>query len=89
MIERLKAWRAAAAAWCDAYLAPEWRWFWRLMSVQIHFAAAGYLAVYEIMPALDPSIAKLLPTPFQAPAIGIYAVLGIVARLIAQKKPNG
>lgn len=89
MFASLKRARAAVAAWCDAHLVPEWRRFWTLLSVQIHLAAGLYVAVYAMMPSLDPSIARLLPTPFQAPAIGLYAVLGIVARLIAQKSPNG
>ena len=63
------------------------RW-WKLLSIQVHLAAVGYLALYEIMPSLDDSIAKLLPTPFQSAAFGIYAVLGIASRLIAQKKPD-
>jgi hypothetical protein len=70
-------------------LVPDWKRAWRWFTVQLHAAALSYLALYSIMPALDPSIAKLLPTPFQAPAIGIYALLGIVLRLIAQKRPDG
>lgn len=75
----------ALTAWLDAHLVPEWRSFWRLLSVQVHAAAALYVAMYALMPALDPAIAKMLPTPFQTPAYGVYVALSVVARLIAQK----
>jgi len=60
---------------------------WHWWSIQLHALMALWLALYEIAPALPKDVAALLPSPLQGPVIGVYAALGIVLRLIAQKKP--
>jgi hypothetical protein len=67
-------------------LVEDWRNARRWWSIRIHAFALTYLALFALMPVLSPQIAALLPSPLQTPVIGAYAVLGIVARLIAQKK---
>lgn len=68
-----------------SYLVDDWHNATRWWSVRIHALAIAYLALFALMPVLSPQIAALLPSPLQTPVIGAYAVLGIVARLIAQK----
>jgi hypothetical protein len=72
-----------------AHLVDDWNRCLRLFTVQLHLFALGYLALYEIAPAFPPEVANMLPSPFRAPVIGGYSMLGIAFRLIAQKKPNG
>jgi hypothetical protein len=66
-----------------------WRDARHWLSIQLHGAMLLYLAVYSIMPALDTNIAHLLPTPFQTPVMGGYALLGILFRMIQQRERNG
>ena len=66
-------------------LVEDWRQAYRWFSVQLHAFALLYLSLYTVMPVFDPHVAALLPSPMQAPVITTYAVLGILARLIAQR----
>lgn len=70
-----------------ARLIDDWHRCLKLFTVRLHLAALAYLALYQLAPVFPPDIAGMLPSPFRAPVIGIYSLLGIALRLIAQKKP--
>lgn len=63
----------------------EWRRCWRLFSVQIHALFGLWLALFEIMPTLSPQIAAVLPDPLQAKIMAVYAILGVISRVVAQR----
>lgn len=71
--------------WLRARLADDWRQLLGFASVRLHLLAVAIAAVYAAMPALDPAIAAILPAPLQAQAIGLYALLGFVVRVIRFK----
>ena len=66
-------------------LADDIRSLARKWSVQLHGLMIVIASLYEIMPALDPAIAKMLPADQQMKAIGIYALVGLLVRIIKQK----
>ena len=68
--------------WLRAHLISDWN---RLWSVWLHAAFTAVGAVYAVMPVLDPSIAAMLPAPQQAKAIGAYALVGLLVRIVKQK----
>jgi hypothetical protein len=73
-----------------AHLIGDWHRCLTLFTVQLHLAALGYLTLYQLAPIFPPEVANMLPSPFRAPVVGIYSVLGIALRLISQrKKANG
>jgi hypothetical protein len=61
---------------------------WRWSSIRLNAAVATLCLVFQIMPALDPQIANMLPTALRSPAIGIYALLNLTLRL-TKLKSNG
>lgn len=62
-------------------IVPDWREAWRWSSVRLHAAVLGLVALYEIMPSLNPQIAALLPTHWRPWGYGIYAIIGLLLRL--------
>jgi len=64
------------------WLVADWRKLW---SVWLHGAFSIIGAVYAVMPVLDPSIAAMLPAAQQMKAIGAYAMVGLLVRIIKQK----
>lgn len=77
MLEKLKS-----------HLVDDWRQGLKWSSIRLHLAVIGLNLVFAAMPALDPSIAGMLPKAFQSPAIGIYAALALALRL-TKLKSNG
>jgi hypothetical protein len=85
IFERIRANLDADWQRIRAHLIDDWTRCYRLFSVQLHLVMGTWTLIYAVMPALDPSIAAMLPSPFQKPVIGAYAVLGVLTRVIAQK----
>lgn len=69
-------------------LADDLRSLARKWSVQLHALMIAISAAYQAMPTLDPSIAAMLPAPQQVKAIGLYAFVGLILRILKQK-PGG
>jgi hypothetical protein len=69
-------------------LVDDWRQAWRWSTVRFHALMLLLAGVYEIMPALSPQIAAMLPAAHQAKAIGVYALIGLLLRL-TKMKSNG
>jgi len=70
------------------WLVPDWQQAWRWASVRVHALMVLLAGVYDLMPALNPQIAAMLPAPQQVQAIGAYAIVGILVRL-ARLKGDG
>jgi hypothetical protein len=61
---------------------------WRLASVQLHLIMLAGVALYEMVPAIPNELAALTPDRWRPIALGLYAVLGIAARVF-RKKTSG
>jgi hypothetical protein len=71
-----------------SWLVDDIRQAWRWSSVRLHAAMVLIAGMYEIMPALNPQIAAMLPAAQQAKAIGAYALIGLALR-VTKLKGNG
>lgn len=67
-----------------ARLIDDLRSCWRLATVRLHLAVLGFAALYELAPALPPEIQAMLPTHLRPGVLGLYALLGLAARLVKQ-----
>jgi hypothetical protein len=74
--------------WLRARLVDKWRNLVRLASVRLHLAAVAIAALYAAMPVLDPAIAAALPAPLQTKAIGAYAAIGLIVRVLRFRRSN-
>jgi hypothetical protein len=71
-----------------SWLVDDIRQAWRWSSVRLNAAVVLLCGLFQVMPALDPQIAHMLPEPVRSPAIGIYALLNLGFRL-TKLKGNG
>lgn len=71
--------------WLRARLIDDWHRAWRFASVRLQLAAIAFLALYELVPAIPQEISTLIPQAWRGPLLGLYAVLGIAARLVRKK----
>lgn len=71
--------------WLKSRLVDDWRHALAWSSVRLHLAVIGLNLLFAAMPALDPSIAGMLPKAFQSPAIGIYATIALLLRITKLK----
>lgn len=69
-------------------LVDDWRECLKWGTVQINLLLLGVNLVAQVMPALDPQIAAMLPAPLRAPTTGIFAALVVVARVTQLKTKN-
>lgn len=66
-------------------LVDDWRCLARWWSVRLHALALLWVALYELAPVLPPEVTAMVPSPLRPQVIGAYSVLGILARLVAQR----
>ena len=71
-----------------SWLVDDWRQALKWSSVRLHAAVLVLVAIYEIAPTLDPSIAAMFPAHIRPSVIGIYAILGLLLR-VTKLKANG
>jgi phage tail protein X len=69
-------------------LIDDWTRAWKFASVQIHLLLLLGVALYEAVPAIPNELAVLIPERLRPLALGLYAALGILARVV-RKKANG
>jgi hypothetical protein len=72
-----------------ARLVDDWRSAWRWFSVQLHAVATSLLLVLQFAPVMPPEVQKIIPQPWGAILTGAWALLGIMARIIRQKRAPG
>lgn len=70
-------------------LVPDWRQSWRWLSVQLHFAATGILAVVVAVPTMPCELQDMVPGPVRLLLVAAWAGLGLWARLYKQKPKGG
>lgn len=71
-----------------ARLIDDWTRAWKFASVQIHLLLLLGVALYEAVPAIPNELAVLIPERLRPVALGLYAAIGILARVV-RKKANG
>jgi hypothetical protein len=67
------------------HLVADWHEALKWSSVRLHLIVLALAALYEVMPALDPNIAAMLPGGLPAKATGAYAIVGLILRLTKLK----
>lgn len=78
--------RAAAVAWCDAHLVPQWRKGWRFISVQASAVNAAVLVAWASMPD---DLKSQLPSWLLPALAGFVLFIGAAGAFVNQKKLNG
>lgn len=68
-------------------LVADWRQAWRWFSVQLHAFATTMLIVLQIAPVMPAEVQQMIPQPWGALLTGAWALLGLYARLVKQRRP--
>ena len=71
----------------DDWLIDNWRQAWRLWSVYWQMVTSLILGAVLMVPSMPGEIAALVPQQYRIIAIGLWAALGLWARLKKQEKP--
>jgi hypothetical protein len=69
----------------DVWLIEGWRHAYRLWSLYWQLASSLLLGAVMLVPSMPGEIAALVPEGWRIAAIGLWALLGIYARLKHQK----
>lgn len=69
----------------DDWLCENWRNAWKWFSMQMHLFACALLMFLQIAPVMPDEVRRMIPEPWGVIAVGVWTLLGIVARL---KKQN-
>lgn len=72
----------------DQWFVDGWRCSWKWLSLQMHVIACLLLGVVEAAPVLPPDVQKMIPQPWAGIVLGLWAVLGVIARLKRQGRPS-
>jgi hypothetical protein len=75
-------------SWLRQHIVDDWHQALKWSSVRINLAVVALSTLAQVMPALDPQIANMLPEALRNPAIGIYAMMVLALRL-TKLKANG
>lgn len=69
----------------DRFLVDNWRKAWRFWSVQWQLVTSVILGAVLLVPSMPGEIAAIVPEEWRVVAIGVWALLGLWARLKQQK----
>jgi hypothetical protein len=73
----------------EARLVADWRELTKWWSVRLSALGAVIYPLLISVQAMPPEIQGLFPVAYRAIAAGMFSVAVLVARIYAQKKPNG
>jgi hypothetical protein len=69
------------------HLIDDCRRWWTLWSLRMHLATTAAIGLLTLVPGLPAEVQAVIPAPYRALIVGIWAVAGFAARVIKQK-PN-
>lgn len=67
-------------------LIDNWRSFWKWYSTWLHVLGTAVVSVFAFVPNLPQEVQDAIPVEYRAIALAVWAVGGIVARLVQQKQ---
>ena len=68
----------------DEWFVAGWRHSWTWFSVQMHVIGTAMLGIALIAPALPDEVMAIVPLKWRALMLGVWALVGLLARLKKQ-----